>query len=146
MYLYKVLIASMKAFKKIATLFLTLTVLLSSVSFTLNRHLCMGELEKVSLFNAAEKCNMHNKACHGEEDENSKEDCCEEEKLVVQGHDELIKAPVFQQAQPEMVAVLYLIVSFLSYHNGLVENVPHQHYAPPLIPQDIPVLIQSFLI
>ncbi|NHE57143.1 HYC_CC_PP family protein [Cyclobacterium plantarum] len=136
----------MKAFKKIATLFLSLIVLLSSMSFTLNRHLCMGEIEKVSLFKEVEACKMHAKSCHDDTNESSKEDCCENEQLVVQGQDELTKASIFKQPQPEMSAVLYLLVAYFTVNTFQPDVVPHQHYAPPLIRQDIPVLIQSFLI
>ncbi|MBD3626524.1 hypothetical protein [Cyclobacterium sp.] len=136
----------MKAFQKIATLFLSLIVLLSSMSFTLNRHLCMGEIEKVSLFKEVKACKMHAKSCHDDKSESSKKDCCENEQLIVQGQDELTKASIFKQPQPEMSAVLYLLVAYFTVNTVQPDVVPHQHYAPPLIRQDIPVLIQSFLI
>jgi hypothetical protein len=113
------------------------------MSFTFNMHLCMGELESVGFMNQAPTCEMHSKSCHGDmnadESENGKEDCCEDEKLVMQGQDELPKTNILQQTQPEMVAVLYLLVSFLTSTTDLAVNSTHKEYIPPLLRQDIPV-------
>jgi hypothetical protein len=121
-------------------------VILSSMSFTFNMHLCMGELESVGFMNQAPTCEMQSKSCHGDDSKDSKEDCCENEKLVMQGQDELPKTTTFQQSQPEMVAVLYLLVSYLTSTPELPVKNTHKDYIPPLLQQDIPVLIQSFLI
>ncbi len=106
----------------------------------------MGKLESVGFMNQAPTCEMHSKSCHGKESKNSKEDCCEDEKLVMQGQDELTKTTTFQHKQPEMVAVLYLLCSYLTPTPHLPITHTHKEYIPPLLQQDIPVLIQSFLI
>ena len=120
------------------------------MSFTFNMHLCMGELESVGFMHQAPTCEMHSKSClgdmNGDESKDSEEDCCEDEKLVIQGQDELPKTPTFQHNQPEMVAMLYLLVSYLTTTSDLATNSTHKVYGPPLLLQDIPVLIQSFLI
>ncbi len=137
----------MKALKNIASLFLSLLVVLSSMSFTVNLHLCMGELESVRIMTDAPACDMHRKSCHGPEpDKSSKEDCCEDEQRILHGQDELSKAPAFQKAQPELVAVLSLLVSYLTADTELPLIDAIAVYTPPLLPRDIPVLIQSFLI
>ncbi|WP_162343286.1 HYC_CC_PP family protein [Cyclobacterium salsum] len=137
----------MNALKNIASLFLSLLVVLSSMTFTVNLHLCMGELESVGILTDAPACDMHRKSCHAPEpDKNSKEDCCEDEQRILHGQDELSKSPVFQKTQPELVAVLSLLVSYFTANTELPLMEAMEVYIPPLLPRDIPVLIQSFLI
>jgi len=137
----------MNALKNIASLFLSLLVVLSSMSFTVNLHLCMGKLESVRLMSQAPACDMHSKSCHATlPDKSSKDDCCEDEKRILHGQDELSKAPVFQKTQPELFAVLSLLVSYFTADTELLLLELTEVYIPPLLPRDIPVLIQSFLI
>lgn len=137
----------MKVLKNIASLFLSLLVVLSSMSFTVNMHLCMGELESVRLLSQAPACDMHRKSCHASlPDKSSKDDCCEDEQRILQGQDELSKAAAFQETQPELVAVFSLLVSYFTASTELPLMEAIEVYIPPLFPRDIPVLIQSFLI
>lgn len=116
------------------------------MSFTFNMHICMGDLESVGFMNQATSCEMHSKSCQGKESKNSKEDCCEDEKLVIQGQDELLKTTTNQLIQPKIVAVLYLLGLYLTPSIHLPITHTHKDYIPPLLQKDIPVLIQSFLI
>lgn len=137
----------MKVLKNIASIFLSLLVVLSSMSFMVNVHLCMGKVESVRVLTDAPACDMHRKSCHAPEpDKSSKEDCCEDEQRILHGQDELSKAPVFQKTQPELVAVLSLLVSYVTADTELPLFEAMEVYIPPLLPRDIPVLIQSFLI
>lgn len=137
----------MKTLKNITSFFLSLLIVLSSMSFTVNLHLCMGELESVRVISEAPACDMHSKSCHAPEQDNaSKDDCCEDEQRILHGQDELSKAPAFQEPQPELVAVLSLLVSYLTAGTELPLVEATEVYSPPLLPRDIPVLIQSFLI
>ena len=137
----------MKSFKQIASYFLSLLIVLSSMSFTVNRHLCMGEIESVRVISAAPACDMHSKSCHASEpDKSNEEDCCEDEKHVLQGLDELSKAPAFQKTYHQLVTVLSLLVSYFSANTEQPLIAAMEVYVPPLLPRDIPVLIQSFLI
>jgi hypothetical protein len=137
----------MKVLKHIASLILSLLIVLSSMSFAVNLHLCMGELESVRILTDAPACDMHRKSCHAAEpDKSTKDDCCEDEQRILHGQDELSKAPAFQETHFELVAVLSLLVSYLTADTELPGIDTLEVYIPPLLPRDIPVLVQSFLI
>lgn len=65
---------------------MALLVLLSTVSWTVEKHLCMGRVMDVALFGHAEDCGMEtNLAAFGETDNH----CCEDESFTLEGQDDL---------------------------------------------------------
>src|SRR5688572_20623693 len=76
----------MKLFRTISSILLAMLVLLSSTSFIVGMHICMGEVQNVAIFEKAEGCAMEKQLppCH----RHAKAPCCEDE-LVVHNGDEL---------------------------------------------------------
>lgn len=126
---------------KIFSIGLSLLVLFSTVSFTIEKHYCGDTLVDVSIFTEAEKCGME------AQDMLQKKSCCKDEVDVVQGQDEL-KAPSFEDLNIEQQQ---LLVAFTQSYSSLFESLPkevvaHTDYSPPNLVYDIQVLDQVFLI
>ncbi len=126
---------------KIFSISLSLLVLFSTVSFTVEKHYCGDTLVDVSIFTEAEKCGME------AQDMLQKKSCCKDEVDVVQGQDEL-KAPSFEDLNIEQQQ---LLVAFIQSYSSLFESfpkevIPSTDYSPPNLVYDIQVLDQVFLI
>ena len=119
-------------------------LLLASAGITLHKHYCMGRLKNVAVFEKAESC----MAMMGmEKDEDCPMDCCKDtsEEIKI---DDLKKVSEQINLVPDLkvlAVVTYFLIDF-----DLVSRANHYtsylNYKPPLIDQDIPVLVQSFLI
>jgi hypothetical protein len=142
----------MQRFRKISALFLSLLVLFGSTSFTINMHLCMEQIESISLIKDATDCEMRAKASscpmgdhQQQEDHEDSKGCCEDRTHLIEGQDEFKEVRTLSLPNIQFVSVLYAVVfNFLS--TSIFENFPYKEYSPPLIERDIPVLVQSFLI
>src|SRR5687767_938329 len=75
----------MKAIRSISAVLLALLVLISSTSFMVGMHLCMGEVENIALFGKAEGCEKEKALppCH----KHMKPACCEDETVFHEGTD-----------------------------------------------------------
>ncbi|WP_196885302.1 HYC_CC_PP family protein [Aureivirga sp. CE67] len=134
---------------KIASSFLAFVVLLSTVSFTVEKHFCGGELASVSFFANADKCEMEslekseNSVCH----EVSKKSCCEDEisKLKATNTDtqcnhENIKLPKLDFVAP------FLYTFVFNFEEKRIEIIPNKKQESPPLTKDRPVLFQTFLL
>ncbi|MCL6295693.1 hypothetical protein M3P09_11850 [Gaetbulibacter sp. 2012CJ34-3] len=120
---------------------LTLLVLFSTVSFTIEKHYCGDVLVDVSVFVEAEKCEMEALEIL------QKKTCCKDEINVIQGQDEL-KFSSFDDLEFEQQLFLAsFIYSYVNFFEGLSQQiVPHKNYSPPNLVRDIQVLNDTFLI
>lgn len=126
---------------KIFSTSLAIFVLLSTVSFTIEKHYCGDTLVDVSMFVEAEKCGM------GSIEIVQKKSCCKDEIDVFKGQDEL-KIASFEDLDFEQQQ---LITTFLcTYISGFEslpkQTIPHKDYSPPNLVADIQVLDQVFII
>ena len=133
----------MKFMHQIATIALMFIVLFASIGVTLNKHYCMGHLVSIALYEEAESC----MDIMGMEDEESDMHCCDDV------HEEYkVEEPGISPYEFEFKADIqfYHLVSFLILHTSwpAEDSTPPNYalYKPPNIDQDIPVLVQSFLI
>ncbi len=135
------------------SVFLILLMLLVSTGMTLSAHFCGGELKKMAVFQSGElSCDMKTKpVCPAHPDENKKSEqnaCCEDVELSADSF--ALEAPTAtveqQQLSPAMInfSAAYLVA--LLYPVGQSDNVTYSDYTPPIAIQDIPVLVQSFLL
>lgn len=126
---------------KVFSISLSLLVLFSTVSLTVEKHYCGETLVDVSLFTEAEKCAME------ATEKLQRKSCCKDEVDVVKGQDEL-KAPSFEDLDLEQQQFLVAFTqSYISLFESLPKEViPHSDYSPPNLVYDIQVLDQVFLI
>ncbi|MCM4164912.1 MULTISPECIES: HYC_CC_PP family protein [unclassified Arenibacter] len=134
-------------FHKIVSFSMALLVLFSTFSFTVEQHYCGDTLVDFSMFGKAESCGMDIQQLSNSHDDNLKKiGCCEDETLSVLGLDDL-KVSLEKLNFEQHKFVVSFVYSYLNLFEGLQENiVPFNHYPPPLLVKDIPILHQTFLI
>ncbi len=131
---------------------LALLMLISSVGFSVNMHFCMGELASVSLLGKAQACSLavSESSCHqSEETEINKMDCCQDSSFSVGSQADFstsytVEAP--QQARTSLVSLPFLTLDYLLPTSSVITDFPYLAYKPPLLSQNVTVLVQSFLI
>jgi len=134
-----------KAFQKIASLTMALLLLLSTVSWTVDKHLCMGRVMDVALFAKADDCGMNAaiEAMGATSDENH---CCGDESFTVQGQDDL-KISFNDFSFDEQLFLVAFTHVYLDLLPEVQERIySNEHYPPPLLIKDIQLLHETFLI
>ena len=133
-------------FHNIVSVLLALLVLLSTLSFTVDKHFCGGLLMDVAVFSEAKSCVMgiHD---HSEMDTSIEEDhCCSNEKILVEGQDEL-KNSFLSLDLEQQVFLGALANSYVALFKGIPRQVPaYTFYSPPLLIHNIYLRDQVFLI
>lgn len=128
--------------RTLAHIFLAALILFSSTGITMHKHYCLGELKSVSLYQKADTCNPDTDTA-----ENCPFHCCDDEV-------EQYKSDDFGKASFEFkTASVSTLIAILSYFHidfdqdrFLRAYHTYTDYSPPLIDQDIPVMVQSFLL
>lgn len=136
-----------KAFHNITSVAMALLVLFSTSSFTVDKHFCGSMLMDMAIFSEAESCGMEMHVHSGTtEDAVDKEPCCENQKIAIEGQDEL-KASSNPLDLDQQLLLTTFTYSYIYLFEGLpLQVVPYKDYTPPLLVTDIQVLDQVFLI
>lgn len=135
----------MKAIRSISAVLLAILVLVSSTSFMVGMHLCMGEVQNIALFGKADSCEkeMALPACH----KHMKPSCCEDETLIHEGTD--FKGSI------EHIQIVFPAPIGLEQPNVLISEVipaspvaqfKYSNYDPPSRSCDLTLEHQVFLI
>jgi hypothetical protein len=134
-----------KGFYKSISTVLALLVLVSTFSFTVDKHFCGSFLVDQAIFSKALSCGMDMHP-NSETDLMDKDNCCSNQNISIDGQDELnisFNSMDFDQ----QVFIAAFTFSFNNLFEGLPQQViPYKNYTPPLIVKDIPVLNDTFLI
>lgn len=134
-----------KSFHKICSIAIALLVLLSTISFTMEKHFCGDTLIDVAIFSKANTCGMDMDALAKISPE--KKDCCKDELEIVKGQDQLKKTSFEDLYVDQQFFLTAFVYSFTNLFEGLPEQViPHKDYSPPNLVTDIQVLDQVFII
>ncbi|MFZ1806942.1 MAG: hypothetical protein WAU36_06970 [Cyclobacteriaceae bacterium] len=106
----------------------------------------MGRVQSVAILHDAAPCGMELFAQSGE-NLSMMEGCCKSEQTVIEGNEHLVKIvkPVAVEYQSLWVAELPKLIETIDLQEATLV-ASHTLYLPPLIDQDVPVLLQSFLI
>lgn len=120
---------------------MALLVLLSTVSFTVEKHYCGDVLIDVAVFAKAKKCTS------GLEEVQCKT-CCKEEIDLIKGQ-EVLKVSSNEDFGVEHQ--LMFLQAFAQTYCGLFESlpkpiIPYKNYSPPNLITDIQLLDQVFII
>lgn len=133
---------------KILAIIIAFVVVFSSLSFSVEKHVCMGEVTSTSFFNEADSCGMTSDDCDINkplETKIQKEKCCNDIYELIQGNQNE------QQALNSLeLNQLQFILTFTYTYLNLFEESTDLNifniYSPPLVDRDINVLYQTFLI
>ncbi|TVZ52162.1 hypothetical protein OD90_1327 [Dokdonia sp. Hel_I_53] len=126
---------------------MTLLVLVSTMSFSIDKHFCGEHLVDVSIFGNAQPCAMEValEAKYGSE-HSKKSECCSNENIVIEGQDEL----KVQLDQLDTKTITFFKTFTFSYVDLFEEFesdfVTNDGYPPPLITIDYQVLYDQYLI
>ena len=135
---------------KILALILAFIVVFSSLSFTVEKHICMDEVTEVSFFTGADSCEMQGDDCTTEESGQTNsfddQDCCNDIHELIPGNQ--IEQQAIDSFEISQVAFVFTYAStYLNLFEDNRECIPFTNYSsPPIIDRDIQVLYQSFLI
>lgn len=134
----------MKSFLyKIATVLMALIVLISTFSFTIEKHYCGGFLVDVSYVGNVNSC--------GEKIESSSEvkikNCCKDEIEHIEGQDVLQKNSIEKLTFKEQKTLISFAISFqVVFEKVSFKKKYLKDLSPPKLYQNYQVLYQSFLI
>lgn len=136
-----------QVFHKIAAVLMTFTVLFSTLSFTVDKHYCGGNLVDTAIFGAAKTCGMEmeqdtsNKDCSI-----TKKNCCTEKHEVIQGQEDLKISFDTLSIDQQLFIVLY-VHSYIALFEKLEKNSSfYRDYSPPLVVKNIHKLDETYLI
>ncbi|MCG9971824.1 HYC_CC_PP family protein [Christiangramia crocea] len=127
------------ALRHIGSLLMAVIVLFSTFSFTVDKHFCGDYLVDKAVFSKAETCGVQMPA-------DSENHCCTNEKVSVEGQDELkISFDSFDLHQ--QVFITTLTYTYFELFESLPKQIiPYEDYSPPILVRDIQLVDQVFLI
>ncbi|MEL6718903.1 MAG: hypothetical protein AAFP82_09330 [Bacteroidota bacterium] len=122
---------------------------ITSISFAVDMHYCKGELKSFSLFGKAKSCHekkaTHTCPYHAKmQQQQDNNNCCENETAYVQADIDKVFSSIEFTDIPLFIAVFVQVSLF--ENNFEPQVFAFEHYKPPLIERDIPILVQSFLL
>lgn len=129
--------------QKIISTTMAMLLLLSTVSWTVDKHLCMGRVIDVAFFSPAEDCGMEaaNQAFG-----NADNHCCDDESFTLEGQDDL-KVNFEDLGIEQQVFLVVFTHSYFNLFSNLQEQpVPYDTYPPPLLVEDYNCLYEVYLI
>ena len=132
-------------FHKSSALLLAFLVMLSTVSFAVEKHYCGDFLIDSAIFSKVEKCS--NEALEKELEAITKKSCCKDTVDLIKGQDELHENSFNDLDHEQLVFIKTYFISF----NNLLEHlpkliIPHKDYSPPNLVYDLQLLDSTFLI
>ena len=124
---------------------LALLMLVSTMSFTIERHYCGDILVDIALFSQVQKCGMESTEI--EMPTIAKKMCCKDTIDLLQGQDELNLITFNNLDFDQQVFITTYAYSYVSLFQNLPKQIiPHKDYSPPNLISDIQVLDQVFII
>ncbi|PCJ98961.1 MAG: hypothetical protein COA50_00680 [Flavobacteriaceae bacterium] len=121
---------------------MALFLLVSTTSWTVEKHYCMGRLMDIAIFQEAEGCGMQLL----DAEENIEMNCCSDEVTFVEGLDDLKITFNDLSSDQQLFIAAYTHSYFGLFDVVLEQPVPNKDYPPPILVRDIQVLDQVFII
>lgn len=124
---------------------LSLLVLFSTLSVTIEKHFCGDTLVDVAIFTQAKKCGMEMQDM--DKSEIVKKSCCKDEIDIIKGQDELKTNSLDDLSSIQKQILVAYSFSYINLFEGLPKKaIPNRNYSPPKIVKDIHVLDETYLI
>lgn len=131
---------------KIVSIAMALFLLLSTTSWKVEKHYCMGLLINIALFSDVDSCRIDMGSMSIENDDISENSCCDDEVIVFDGQDNLRLSLDTLDIKKQSLWVAYIYSYATSFFVQNVQLVPHIQYPPPQLVKDIQMHDQVFLI
>nr|WP_233164023.1 hypothetical protein [Snuella sedimenti] len=122
-------------------------VLFSTMSFTIDMHYCGDTLVDTAIFYKVETCGMEMQQASTTSDCSvTKEGCCNDKQLVVDGQDEL-QLNLHKLSLDKQLFVTSFIYTYLNlFEDTSKEVTPYKAYKPPCVIKQIFKIDESYLI
>jgi hypothetical protein len=135
----------MKALRSISAVVLSILVLVSSTSFMVGMHFCMGEVRNIAFLSKADGCEKEKNLppCH----RHTNAPCCEDETVIHDGDDlksSIAQIQILPPASIDIEVPLLLIAEVIP--SAPLSRIQYYNYDPPLRSWDLTVEHQAFLI
>lgn len=136
-----------KIISNIGIFLLTALVLFSSVSFTVEKHLCGGHVFSESFFGKAEKCGMDEGFCMIESNNPSfsKKSCCEDQIQLINGSI-FEKTPVLKLNNHQQNFIVSNLIDAVLFSQKENRTIQFKNYFPPPNTHNFNILYQVFRI
>jgi hypothetical protein len=130
---------------KVFSITLALLVLVSTMSFTIDKHFCGNTLIDIAVFTKAKGCGME--LAQSQNLTIKKSSCCKDEIDVITGQDQLKINTIDDVKFQKLIVISSIIYSYIDLFETLPNQiVPHKNYSPPDLIVDIQVVDQVFII
>lgn len=133
----------MKVIQKFSAMLLSALLLLSTLTWTVDTHFCMGRTMDVAFFAKADSCGMEMLL-----DEGLENHCCDHETVVLEGQDDLKTT----NAADDVLQQVFIVANTTPFYNALQSSdllpVVLNGYPPPenIGVIDRTILYETFLI
>lgn len=125
---------------------MALLLLLSTISWTVEKHLCMGRVLDIALFHSAEDCGMDAGLALLDDVSQYDNHCCDDESFTMQGQDNL-NHDISNLDFSQQVFLYTFTTSYLNLFQDSTDKVViFDSYPPPILAKDLNILHQVFLI
>jgi hypothetical protein len=136
-----------KVFQKIMSISLALLLLVSTTSWKVEKHYCMGHLMDISFFTASNSCGIEIDLSKDNDTsiqyENS---CCADVTILMQGQDDLALSYNDFTIDHQQFFIAFAYSYFDNLQTETFQTVKYNYYPPPLIVKDIQLFDKVFLI
>lgn len=133
-------------FHKIAAGFMALIVLLSTMSFTIDMHLCEDELVDTAIFSEVESCGMEMKNSTHSDCSAVDDDCCVEPGYTFKGIQELNTSVEHFTSNNRLFVVAFVQSYVQLFTTTLNKRVSNKNYSTLLLVKEIHKLDETYLI
>ena len=131
---------------KLFSVSMALLLMLSTISWTVEKHLCMGRIMDIALFDQADDCGMEAGLALLGDTSIGEEHCCDNEAFTMQGQDTL-NLDIFHFDFSQQVFIITYATSFVGlFQESVDRDVAFDFYPPPNLAEDLNILHQVFLI
>lgn len=128
---------------KVLSITLSLLVLFSTFSYTVEKHFCGDSLVDIAVFSDAKKCGGIN----ADDVTYIKKSCCKDTIDIIKGQDELNTAELQKIDNALKFTLFAYTYSYANLFVGLPkEIISSEAYSPPKLVKDIQVLDETYLI
>ncbi len=132
---------------KVASILMAFVVLCSTMSFTIDKHYCGDTLVSTAIFHEAKSCGMEmQKTIPVSECSFSKKDCCSNEKIMLEGQDELKISFGTLSLEQQQFVTSFVYSYIFCFEISEEKTISFSEYRPPPIVRSIHKIDEAYLI
>ena len=125
---------------------MALLLLLSTTSWKVEKHYCMGRLIDVALFSDLGSCGLDMQSMSLDSKDVSENSCCNDEVVVLDGQDDLKLSLDTLDIEKQSLLAAFIYSYTTSFFVQSMQFSPHEQYPPPQLVKDIQLFDQVLLI